>query len=301
MARLAFLLVPTLLVTAAEAHAQAVPPPDATIPAQRAPEAPVSAFEQVGLHGIEVEIGGMAQTGGSDSPVQAPTLWGAGGAAVSNLAPRGTLLDPGGAATLGQTFHPYGFDPLGFSARVGYRLRRYLSVGVFFSFAQYFIGDGAYTGDALDGTSALARQQASVGVYARYYVTQLHRRLHPWVSLGVGYNYDAASYSRGIAPATGLESGQLELGNYILQQHGIVVPVSVGLDVRLAPIFTLGPMLGYARVFPFRGCVEVDVDQYSPPQLPGQLTCSSPPVQNNGYDNFFGGVFAKVTLDPFAR
>jgi len=46
-------------------------------------------------------------------------------------------------------------------------------------------------------------------------------------------------------------------------------------------------MLGYARVFPLTGCVEVDVDQFS--ENPGQSTCSLPPVKDYGYSNFFGG------------
>jgi hypothetical protein len=308
MPRLPFLLAPALLATlatASVARAQAVPPPDAPPPGQpgqREPEAPSSMFERAGLHGIEVELGGGVMTGGGDSPVQAPTLFVVNGQDLGSPTTggfaRGTLLDPNGAAAAGQYFSAYSVDPFAFSTRIGYRLRRYLSLGVFFTFAQYLVGNGADTGDALDGTSRLSRQQASVGVYARYYVTQFSRRLHPWVSLGVGYNYDGASYSRPVGQAT---NGQPETGDYILQQHGIIVPATIGLDVRLAPIFTLGPQIGYSRVFPVRGCVEVDLDQFSQTGLQGQNTCNSPPVQNNGYDNFFGGIYAKVTIDPFAR
>jgi hypothetical protein len=298
------LLVPALLAPAPAARAQAVPPPDAPPagqPFQRAPEAPVSAFERVGLHGFEVEVGGGVMSGGSDSPVQAPTLFVVNGQDLGGPAngfARGTLLDPNGAAAAGKYFAPYSIDPLAFSTRIGYRLRRYLSLGVFFTFAQYLVQSGADSGDAPDFTGRLARQQASVGLYARYYFTQFNRRLQPWVSLGVGYNYDAASYSRPIGQATG---GQPETGDYILQQHGVIVPVGIGLDVRLSPVFTVGPAIGYSRVFPVHGCVEVDLDTQAQPGLTGQNTCNSPPVQNNGYDNLFGGIYAKVTIDPFAR
>lgn len=314
MPRITLLLAPALaaacglLLLSSPAAAQPIAPPDTTSYGPRPPgdaafvrppDAPASVFEAVGMHGFEIELGGGVQFGGADSPVQAPTLWGNGGNAANALTPRGAILDPQGATTIGQNFDPYGIEPLAFHARVGYRYRHDLTFGVFFSYAQYFALDGADAGDAPDFTSALTREQISVGAYARYYFTQLHRRFHPWVSLGVGYNYDGASYTRPIGDATGAQSGQPETGNYILQQDGIIVPVAIGLDIRLAPIFSLGPELGYSHVFPIRSCVEVDVDQYSP--LPGQNTCNSPPVQSNGYDNFYGGIFAKVTFDPFAR
>jgi hypothetical protein len=267
--------------------------------AARAAPPPPSSYQAFGQRGIEIELGGGVQSGGGNSPVRAATLWGAQGA--GDGFPRGTILDPTTAATLNpsQAFTPYSIDPFAISARVGYRFMHELSVGVFFSFAQYLVNDGADTGDAPDSTSQLERQQVTVGVYARYYFTQWHRRLQPWVSLGVGFNYDIAAYTRPIGPTTGTIGAQPETGNYILQQEGVVVPVAIGLDWRLAPNFSIGPTISYAHVFPTTGCVEVDVDQYS--ALPGQNTCSSPPVQNFGYDNFYAGIFAKVTFYPITR
>jgi hypothetical protein len=284
---------------------EAAPPPPAPAPAPapedtwaprgygtpRAPQAPQTAFDRSGEIGIEVSVGGGFQSGGGSSPVQAPSLY---AGAPDNAA--GTLLNPAGGAAIGQGFTPYAFDPFNFEARVGYRFHKNWSVGGFFSYANYLVNDGADSGDAPDFTSQLAREQLTVGVYGRYYVTQIHRRLQPWVELGVGFNFDAASYTRPIGQAT---NGQAETGNFNLSQYGIIVPLKVGLDWRLAPAFSVGPMIGYSRVFPLTGCVEIDVDQFSP--VPGTNTCSSPPVTNSGYNDFFGGIFVKLTYNPWAR
>jgi hypothetical protein len=269
--------------------------------AARAVQPPADAWQAFGMRGIEIELGGGVQTGGSNSPVQSSTLFGDAGGPTNGFA-RGSILDPAGGSSIGQGFSPYSVDPFAFSARVGYRLTHELSFGVFFSFAQYLVNDGADTGDAPDGTSQLQRQQVTVGAYARYYFTHVHRRLQPWVSLGVGLDYDIAAYTRPLGGATGMMSGQPETGNFILQQEGIVVPLAVGLDWRLAPNFAIGPTFGYSHIFAIKGCIEVDVDQYANPNLNGGAnTCSSPPVQNFGYDNFYAGIFAKVTFYPITR
>jgi hypothetical protein len=251
----------------------------------------VSAFEQTREVGLEVSIGGGFQSGGGNSPVQAPSLY---AGAPDN--PAGTLLNPAGGNALGQGFTPYSFDPFNIEARLGYRFHPNWSLGGFFSYANYFVNDGADSGDAPDFTSQLEREQLSVGVYGRYYLTKFNRRLQPWVELGVGFNFDAASYTRPIGLAM---NAQPETGNYNLSQYGIIVPLKVGLDWRLAPAFSVGPMIGYSRVFPLVGCVEIDVDQFS--SVPGTNTCSSPPVSNSGYSDFFGGVFVKLTYNAWAR
>jgi hypothetical protein len=289
----------TLLVPSV-ARAQAVPPPDSTPTVERPADAPVSAFLRVGLRGFEIEAGGTIQSGGGSSPVQAPTLWGKAGDPAGALSPRGAILDPGGAGSIGQGFSPYAFAFPGLSLRVGYRLHPNVSVGAFFSLAEYYVTNGAENGDAPDGTGRLSRQQVTFGVYGRYYVTQLSRRIQPWGSIGLGISSDVASYSRIVGATTaGPVGGQPETGDYTLRQLGLVVPLAVGVDFRMAPIFSLGPMLGYAHVFPLQGCLEVVLDQYSP--VPATNTCNAPPVENHGYDNLFAGIYAKVTIDPFTR
>jgi hypothetical protein len=251
------------------------------------------------MRGFELEVRGQVQFGGGDSPVTAPTLGGTGADAAGANSPRGELLDPAGTARIGQGFTPYGWDLFAFAITLGYRLHPSVSVGVFFSYASYSINDGADTGDAPDSTSRLSRQEWSLGAYGRYYVTFLHPRLQPWVELGVGYNGDIAAYSRPVGQAV---NANPETGDYTLQQDGIVVPAAVGLDVRIAPFLSVGPTVGYARVFPIRGCVEVVLDNFAQgSSLQPTNTCSSPPVANSGYGVFDAGIYAKVTLDPFAR
>jgi hypothetical protein len=294
--RIAFLAALGLLLWPSLARAQGAPPLDPSSYAERSAPPPTSAFLTTGLTGIEVELRGMAQYGGGDSPVQSSTLWnGQGGSADL----RGTILDPGGSVGLGRQYSAYGVDPLAFGATLGYRFHPNFSAGAFFSFAAYSSLDGADNGDAPDGTSRLQRQQWNLGLYGRYYLTQLHRRFHPWIELGVGYNGDLAVYSRGVGVRTAGGGGGPETGDYTLRQDGIVVPVTVGLDIRPSPVFSIGPMFGYWHVFPVHGCIEVVLDQYS--SVPATNTCSAPPVENQGYGQIFGGLFAKMTLDPFTR
>jgi hypothetical protein len=216
--------------------------------------------------------------------------------------PRGAILDPAGAASIGSGFSPYGWDPVAFSVSLGYRFHRNVSAGAFFSYASYDANNNAGADSdstqAPDGTAHLSRQEWTLGVYGRYYVTQLSSRFQPWVELGVGYNGDIAVYSRAVGMAT---VGQPETGDYTLQQDGIVVPLTLGLDIRLAPFVSLGPTLGYARVFPVRGCLEVVLDNEAQAGIVPTNTCSAPPVSNSGYGVFNAGLYAKVTIDPFAR
>jgi hypothetical protein len=298
--RAVFLAAFGLLLLPAVARAQTAPPVDPSSYAERSVAPPVSALTTTGLTGFELELRGMVQQGGGDSPVQAPTLW---NGQNGNAGLRGTILDPGGAVGIHQSYSPYGIDPLAFGATLGYRFHRNFSAGVFFSFAQYSSLDGTDATDATngpDGTSGLQRQQWNIGVYGRYYLTRLHPRLHPWVEVGIGYNGDIAVYSRTVGQRTGAGGGGgPEEGNFTLRQDGIVVPVTLGLDVRPSPSFSVGPMLGYWRVFPVKGCVEVVLDQYS--EVPATNTCAAPPVENHGYGSIFAGIFAKLTIDPFPR
>jgi hypothetical protein len=99
--------------------------------------------------------------------------------------------------------------------------------------------------------------------------------------------------------ATQAANGQPETAEYYLEEKGIVARLSAGLDWRLAPVFSVGPWVSYERIIPLGACVEVDVDSESPvPGVPN--TCSSP-VQANGYGVVSGGIFLKVTVDPWPR
>jgi hypothetical protein len=246
---------------------------------------PSSAWDRLGLHGIEVSIRGGFMLPDGASPVQAPNLYGA--STVSG--------DPTGDILRG-TEHPYGLEPFGLAVTAGYRFLPWLSVGVFFTYASFDSLDGTDTGDYSDTTSQLQRQLWTLGAYGRYYFTHFQRRLQPWVELGLGYSDDNASYVRG---ATQAANGQPETAEYYLEEKGIVARLGAGLDWRLAPVFSVGPWVSYERIIPLGACVEVDVDSESP--VPGIANTCSSPVQANGYGVVSGGIFLKVTVDPWPR
>jgi hypothetical protein len=243
------------------------------------------AWDRYGLHGIEVSVRGGFMLPDGASPVQAPNLYP--GTTVSG--------DPTGDILRG-TEHPYGLEPFGLVLAVGYRFFPWLSLGVSFSYASFDSLDGTDTGDYVDTTSQLQRQMWTLGVYGRYYFTHFHRRLQPWVELGLAYSDDNASYVRG---ATQASNGQPETSEYYLEEKGIDTRLTIGLDWRLAPVFAVGPWVAYERVIPIQGCVEVDVDNLSPvPGIPNE--CSSP-VEAHGYGVVSGGIFLKLTVDPWPR
>jgi hypothetical protein len=187
---------------------------------------------------------------------------------------------------------PYGPALPGFTATLGYRFLPWLSAGLSFSYAMFFVNDGTDIGDYADTTSQLQRQYWSLAAYGRYYFANLHRRLEPWVELGLGYSDDNASYDRAAIQSTqGAEHQQ-----YLLEEQGLAPSLTAGLDWRLAPVLAIGPSLGYSRVFPLRACVTVNVDAMSP--VPGVDTCSSSRVSGNGYGVFLAGVYFKLTYWP---
>jgi hypothetical protein len=242
------------------------------------------------MHGIEVSVrlGFMLADGAS--PVQAP-----------NLYPHPISVGD----ILSGRESPYGLEPLGLVVSAGYRLLPWLSVGAFFSYASFQANDGTDAGDYLDkvggNTSQLQRQMWTLGAYGRYYFTQFHRRLQPWVELGLGYSDDNANYVR-----LGPQGGQTaEQESYYLEEKGIVARLTAGLDWRLAPVFALGPWVSYERVVPLSACVEVDIPQPPPPSanpdssIPN--TCGGSTIQANGYGVVAGGLFLKLTIDPWPR
>jgi hypothetical protein len=240
------------------------------------------------LKGIEFMVRGGFFLPDAASPVQAP-----------NFYPNGQATDVGDI--LRGTEHPYGLEPFGLVIEAGYRLFPWLSVGASFSYASFDSLDGTDNGDYHDGTSQLQRQMWTLGAYGRYYFTQFHSHLHPWLQLGLSYSDDNASYVHGNSQASG---GQPETQEIYLEEKGLDVRLGAGLDWRLAPVFAVGPWVGYERVIPIQGCAEIDVDTSAPQveqQFSGQNRCTNPPVQASGYGVVSGGIYAKVTFDVFGH
>jgi hypothetical protein len=295
-------LVPAVVVILVSARAEAQQGPSVwnttgeptrggpTIVYTRAPQPPASSWDTLGQLGFEIEARGGPMLPDSSSPVQAPNLY------------PFVYGDANGDILTGKE-HPYGADPFGLSVLAGYRFLPFLSAGVFFNYANFAAKDKTDSGGYVDSTSQLQRQVWQLGAYGRYYVTGLHPRLQPWVELGVGYSEDTASYTR--ASVSG-SAGPPLTQDYYLTHHGVVVPLTIGLDWRLAPVFSVGPTLGYSRVFALQGCVDSEFQVSATNMAPaglgiGRNTCASPPVQSNGYGILFGGIFAKVTFGRTAR
>jgi hypothetical protein len=261
----------------------------------RAAPPPPSAWRTVGVTGFEVSIRGGFMLPNGASPVQAPNFY------------NGVNV-PGDAVgdILRGTEHPYGLEPFGLVVTAGYRFFPWLSAGLTFTYASFDSLDGTDTGDYADTTSQLERQMWTLGAYGRYYFTQFHTHLQPWVELALAYSDDNASYVR-IATATnstGGLGGQAEAQQYYLEGKGLDARLSIGLDWRLAPVFSFGPWASYERVIPLQGCVEIDVDTAAAPieqQYSGQNRCGNPPSQANGYGVLGAGLALKLTFDPWAR
>jgi hypothetical protein len=276
------------------------PASDLVYSRRRAPDPPASAWDTAGLRGFEVEaLGGIAY-GGGDSPIQAPNIY---GTAFANQNPAGTILNPAAARTIvpmSQSFTPYSYDPFGFAFSAGYRISPAFSAGGFVSYANYGNNADPTSRDFADGTGGLQRVRWAVGAYGRYYFAFWSSRLQPWVQIGVGYVDDSASYAH---PVGMLSNGAgPDNGNYLLEFHGLTLPLAIGLDWRLAPIFAVGPFVSYEEAIPLNGCVQITVDQTVGNGTVGNVnTCDGSVVQGRAYGNLLAGIFAKVTFDPLHR
>ena len=252
-----------------------------------------------GLLGVELELRGGVLVPDSSSPITAPGIYPA------------SKNDPTGDILRGR-IQPFGPDPFAFAGTLGYRFLPFLSAGVSFDYATFdSIGQDPGTGDYTDGTTQLQRNFWQLGAYVRFYAVRgkaapyfdvpAFDRLQPWAELGLAYTEDTASYTRGGATAS--LTGQPTTTDYYLTFHGLAASARLGLDWRLAPVFSLGPVLGYSRVFALNGCADVEPqsDPLNPTNVPSESSCSSSVVNANGYNLFFGGIFAKVTLGPDVR
>ncbi|HEX8790868.1 MAG TPA: autotransporter domain-containing protein [Polyangiaceae bacterium] len=259
----------------------------------RAAEAAASEWDVKGLLGFELEARGGFMLPESSSPVTAPGMF------------------PGGDTDGGPTGHllygsmnPYSYDPFAVALAAGYRFLPFLSAGLFFDYGNFQVNGGcdSATVECTDGTSQLQRQLWQFGLYGRYYLTTLSRRLHPWVELGVGASEDTASYTR----ILGGGGSTIPTTNYYLTYWGVVTNLRIGLDWRLSPWFSVGPFLGYSRTFALSGEVQVCPQSASETgncdtTSPYYKDTSSSPVATSGYGTFFGGIFLKVTLGPSVR
>ena len=299
-------------------------PPDAGMPGpwrreefyRRAPDAPATSWQVSGLLGFELEGRFGVMLPDSISPVLAPGLYPNAG----NPGITGAKGDPTGQILRG-TESPYTIDPVALSITAGYRFLPYLSAGAFFDYANFEVQDATDQGSA-DNTAQLERQVWQLGAYVRFYgVAQnaghpgfpylpgsIFDRLQPWVELGAGYAQDTTSYVRGSTQCTTVTGGVGPCPqSYYLNYNGIVTNVRIGLDWRLAPIFSVGPVLGYGHTFGLNSCADSEIDSadaiVSGTKPANTCAAGYKGAQStaNDYGIFFGGIFAKVTLGPDVR
>lgn len=246
-----------------------------------------------GLLGLEIEARGGFMLPESSSPITAPGILPGGNA---QGAPTGYLLYG--------TMTPYSYDPFAVAVAAGYRIRPFVSAGLFFDYGTFQINGGCDTAtiQCNDGTSQLQRQVWQLGAYGRYYLTTLSARLQPWIELNVGVNEDTTSYTR----ILGAGGSNIPTTNYYLTYWGLVTNLRVGLDWRLSPWFAVGPFVEYSRAFPLSG--EAQVCPQSATESgncdtgsPYYRDTTSSPVVTSGYGMFYGGIFLKVTLGPSLR
>jgi hypothetical protein len=282
---LAVFVVASLVPSIAAAQPSPPPPNSVSWRQQRAPDVTLADLMTRGLEGFELEIRGGVMIPDTGSPVLAPNIYGSLGA-TQNANNTGDILRG--------IEKPYGVSLLSLSITAGYRFLPWLSAGVFFDIANYSALDGTDTGDYSDGTSQLQRVSWQLGAYGRFYLTTLHPRLHPWAELGVGYSQDTASYERDDTQG----STQPTPIDYYVSDQGIAVNGRLGLDVRLSSWFSIGPVVGYERVFLFQGCVQTspvsDPDNIA--EIPPVNSCSAPTVQTSGWGQTFLGLYLKATL-----
>ncbi len=314
---------PAPAATSAEPTPQpAIVPPDGGVPGpwrredfyRRAPDAPASSWLVSGLLGFEFEARAGIMVSDAISPVLAPGLY----PNTGNPSGAGVQSDPTGQILRG-TESPYAMDPVAISLAAGYRFLPYLSAGAFFDYANFGVNDNTDSGSA-DSTSQLERQVWQLGAYVRFYgVAQdathtgfpylrgsFFERLQPWIELGVGYSQDTASYVRNSVQCSSGGSAAPCLQNYYLNYNGVATNLRIGLDWRLAPIFSLGPVLGYGHTFGVSSCADSEVGAADAATVgaQNQNTCGAHTgggATANDYGIFFGGIFAKVTLGPDVR
>ncbi len=138
------------------------------------------------------------------------------------------------------TAKPYGGGFAG-DVSTGYRFLQFMSAGIYAEMRS------SSADKVNDGTTDLSRSAWGAGMYVRGYLPTLHEKFDPWLSLGVGYVQDKQTYKR---PYQGQNI------DWTLRHHGVAVPIGIGVDYRVAPIFAIGPSFRYAIVNQAGGCLE---------------------------------------------
>lgn len=196
-------------------------------PAKAEPEAPApDAAAPKGQRGLELMLRPGYGAAGDVSPVQ------------YDPKPLVVFANPPGTGDVyAGTAKPYGGGFAG-DVSVGYRFLPFMSAGIYAELRS------SSAESVNDGTSDLSRSGWGSGMYVRGYFPMVHPSLDPWVSVGVGYAQDTQTYKR-----AGID--------WELKHHGVAVPLGLGIDYRVAPMFAIGPSFRYAFVSGAGGCLKL--------------------------------------------
>jgi hypothetical protein len=225
------------------------------------------------LRGLELELRPGLGSAGGDSPVR------------FQPGPGVTFPDP---PALLQGASPYGAGFIG-QASLGYRFHPFVSAGVR---GGYGISSAS---QVPDGSQNLSRTSWDAGFYVRAYPLagsdSIRRYLDPWVGVGVEYMHDTQSFQR----STPSNAGPVN-ADWTIDHHAVAVPLGIGIDYRLASMFSVGPSFTYAVAAPVAGCAGASASGFA-----GSNYCSNSGqgqgfIKANAYGVWSAGIDFRVTL-----
>ena len=225
-----------------------------------------------GDKGFEIMLRPAYGSAGNDSPVRFEP--------PSNVVVKG---DPG--KLWGGTASPYGGGFIG-EAFIGYRTMKYISFGLSAGYRK------SSASQIDDGTTNLSRSAWSIGPYVRAYVP-LIPVIDPWVSIGVSYMHDTQSFTRNVDVAYSNGATGTIPADWSLDHHGVAVPIGVGFDYKVLPMFSIGPSFEYAFVASAGGCAKITAQGISQ----SQCTDANPKLTSaKSYNVWSIGLDLRLTL-----
>jgi hypothetical protein len=251
-----------VLLASASASAESTP---ASAPASDDPTAGLKGFELM----LRPSFGGAS----SDSPVR--------------FQPSANVVgDPG---ALLQGAKPWGPGFVG-QASVGYRFLRHVGAGLRGGIRT------ASSSSISDGSSNLSRFGWDAGFYVRAYplagVESIAKYVDPWIGTGIGYMHDSQILKRNLAVGS-----QTVTADETLQHHAVAIPFAIGVDYRVARVFSVGPSFEYTLASAVVGCAKTEAAGFQPSSYCSNGdNAADKAIKANSYGVWSAGLDAKVTF-----
>jgi hypothetical protein len=218
-----------------------------------------------------------------------PAFGGAPGDSPVRFEPSPTVRVAGDPGALLQGASPYGAGFIG-QGFLGYRFHPIISGGL-------QAGLRTTSASALsDGSTNLSRSSWDAGFYLRGYPLALSESIRqyvdPWISVGVEYMRDTQSFQRPVPTSTGTTVN----ADWTLDHHAVAVPIGVGIDYRLHPMFSIGPSFEYAIAAGVGGCAKQAAAGFSSNSYCSNEDPGKQVLKANTYGVWSVGLDLKVTL-----